>query len=269
MKEHGADFDLPDFAQVTARQIIESPGPIFAEDAKEILDIQQEAVRQINRPLHPFYHKSIGNDDSLAPKKLGGFDTTRLKDYEHAIHCDADQYDAGEISGQEIYERYLARSRPILIRGLIDKWPALERYQRDKLYEDHGKLQVTVTSIPYADKFHGEGTTEMSLKTYMDQVENHTIAGGTHPWYVFIGHPLKQKPRGLRGSVERDIRESEDPMGRSAGVMIHTHLVEYDAVPTPLEIHRAQELVTMGPSAQTMSDPRDRKYGFLFFSFLD
>jgi hypothetical protein len=33
-----------------------------------------------------------------------------------------DQYWADEISEEEIFDKYIARNSPVLIRGLLDKW---------------------------------------------------------------------------------------------------------------------------------------------------
>lgn len=257
-------MDEPDFAGVTARQIISVPGPVFSQDAKEVLGIDQEPVRTIERQkYYNPYDINIDLKVMQEPSNIGGFDGTRLKGYENTMNCDADQYDASEISGRDIYEKYMARSRPILIRGLINDWPAAKEYTRFRLYNEHGKLPVTVTSIPYADKFHGEGTTTMSLSKYMDQVMNHSVVGGIHPWYVFIGHPLKGRPSPprLRGGsrAEKDQAPADEPMGRTGGEMLHTHLVDYETVPTPRVIQEMQELITKGPSAHFDSDYKDRK----------
>ena len=265
LMDAGADINAKDFAGATARKIITTPGPIFPQDAKEVLGLDQRPIRAVYRPNYPSYGEAANEE---APSIVGGYDPTRLKGYENAMHCDADQYNAGEITGREIFEKYLARNRPILIRGLINKWPAKQEYTRDRLQKDHGDLQVTVTSIPYADKFHGSGTTTMSLGQYMDQVKNHSVVGGSHPWYVFIGHPLRTKPTpSLRGGSRRQDDEGNldqfDPMGRSGGYMTRTHLVDYDTVPTPREIQEAQELVTKGPAATFGTDLKSRKYDML------
>lgn len=261
--DKGADLDAEDFVGVTPRQIIESSGPIFPDDVENVLHMKQDTVRNLERPMFPTYDSFADSKFNNTPRGAGGFDATRLKGYENAMHCDADQYNAGEITGKEIYEKYLARSRPVLIRGLIDDWKAREEFKREMMLQHHGNLLVTVTSIPYAEKFHGEGTTKMTLRDYMDTVQNKTVVGGSHPWYVFIGHPLKQK-RGkskLRGA-DRDVTSlgfpSEDPMGRAAD-MVHTHLVDYENVPTPDVIHEAVQLVSQGPTSPLTSNPRERR----------
>jgi hypothetical protein len=46
--------------------------------------------------------------------------------------------------------------------------------------------QVHVSAIPYSNKFGGSGETDMDLSEYIDQVVEHRIVGGSHPWYVRI-----------------------------------------------------------------------------------
>ena len=152
--QSGGDINEADFAGATVKDIITSPGPIFKDDASQLLHMNQVDIRVIDRPLHPTYDKTESKPIAM---NLGGYDSTRLKGYENALHCDADQYNKGEITGKEIYEKYLALNRPVLIRGLIDDWPAVEKYKRANLYRDHGNLSVHVTSIPYATKFAGSG----------------------------------------------------------------------------------------------------------------
>jgi hypothetical protein len=270
--DNGADLDATDYTGTSTRDIIKSPGPLLAEDVRNILKMEQDAVRTVPRPMYPSYNKSIDtvNDKgAIKRENFGMFDPTRLKGFEEAMHCDADQYEADEITGEEIYRKYLARNRPVLIKGLIDKWPAVNAYRRDILKKDHGDLRVDVTSIPYAEKFGGDHTVGMPLGEYMDQVLNHSVVGGTHPWYVFIGHPLKKKeriskprPQGLRGGPELDT-DAQFPMGRAGGArdMVHTHLVDFDTVPTPPSIHAAMQLMTRGPTASAKAGPpiEDRK----------
>ena len=68
------------------------------------------------------------------------------------MHCDMDQYMATEITGEEIFKKYIARSTPVLIRGLIDNWPAASKYNVHMLNETWGDLRVSVSDIPYAAK---------------------------------------------------------------------------------------------------------------------
>ena len=55
-------------------------------------------------------------------KGTGGWNTTRLAGYETDMSCDGiDQYWANEISGDMLFEQYLAKNAPVLIRGML-KW---------------------------------------------------------------------------------------------------------------------------------------------------
>lgn len=62
---------------------------------------------------------------------------------------------------------------------------------------EHGTTPVTVSDIPYANKFGGHDPTQMLLQEYIEQVQEHRVVGEKHPWYVFIGNPipkLSEKP---------------------------------------------------------------------------
>ncbi len=49
-----------------------------------------------------------------------------------------------------------------------------------------------MSDIPYAQKFGGSDMVEMTLAEYIEEVKNHRLIGGQHPWYVFRGHPIPQ-----------------------------------------------------------------------------
>ncbi|CAE7521230.1 unnamed protein product [Symbiodinium microadriaticum] len=134
-----------------------------------------------------------------------------------------DQYWAHEITGLEIFQNYLSRNRPILIRGLIDNWPAVDRYSLKRLLETDGDSMVQQSSIPYSSKFGGDGMENIMLRDYIHQMRNHSLVGGTHPWYVFVGTPLSRRVR-------------EDS------------LVDVDVIPTPPVIAEALHYVNMGPN---------------------
>ena len=51
------------------------------------------------------------------------------------------------VIAEEIFHKYLARNIPVLVRGLINDWPALKKFRREDLIADHGDLKVQVTFI--------------------------------------------------------------------------------------------------------------------------
>ena len=77
----------------------------------------------------------------------GGWGEERLTGYESDMRCDLDQYFANEITGKEIFDNYIARNSPVLIRGLINDWPAIERYKRETLTSEHGDMNVQVGNV--------------------------------------------------------------------------------------------------------------------------
>lgn len=185
----GAATDIEDIHGITAMDIISNPGPILREDAKNFIGVDQRPARQIDRKLHPEHYPT---DERLGwAAGSGGWGAERLAGFEADMECDVvDQYFADEITGEEIFKNYMAHNAPVLIRGLLKDWEVNELYKVDNLLEDFGDLGVTVSDIPYAQKFGGGEQVEMTLRQYIEEVRAHKMLGGKHPWYVFKGHPI-------------------------------------------------------------------------------
>jgi hypothetical protein len=114
----GADLDAKDVFGVTPREIIENPGPILQREASEYFNMTQRDVRSIGRVANP---ELVPADNEHGWQHgTGGWGPERLDWVGDDMACDIDQFWAHEISGDEIFDKYLARSAPVLIRGLID-----------------------------------------------------------------------------------------------------------------------------------------------------
>ena len=148
--QSGAELDQEDIHGVTPRDLLTHRGSVSAVDALTLFNITQKPVRTLEqRPLHPEYPTSA----PVAAKDNGGWDRTRLKGFEHDMHCDVDQYELDEISGVDLFEQYIARQRPVLLRAgtaLAANWSALEHYSRVALVKEHGDEVVKASSIPYS-----------------------------------------------------------------------------------------------------------------------
>jgi hypothetical protein len=105
-----------------------------------------------------------------------------------------------------------------------------------------GDIKVSVSDIPYAQKFGGSERVDMTLQEYVDEIRDKNMPGGGHPWYVFKGHPIPKQS------------EAKDS------------LVQYRDTPTPDAIfdaflqvsrnnHRAHRAI---PPEATPKDPRSR-----------
>jgi len=187
--EQGANLDQRDRNGVRPIDMLANPGAILPEDAQRFLNITQRPVRRIERVIHPELGRP-GNRTSWVGG-TGGWGAERLPGFEQDMDCDCiDQFFADEISGQEIFDRYIARNAPVLIRGLLDDWKAVQDYRMERLLSEHGQLRVQVSDIPYAQKFGGSTMVDMTLAEYVAEVAAHRIVGGKHPWYVFKGHPV-------------------------------------------------------------------------------
>ena len=69
---------------------------------------------------------------------------------------------------------------------------------------EHGNANVEASSIPYMRKFGGEGAMHMTLKDYVEEVVEHRMVGGHHPWYVFRGHPIPRDSESNSSFVKVD-----------------------------------------------------------------
>ena len=107
-------------------------------------NITQRPVRTIPRLLHPELSPELCPELSKQgwAAGTGGWSTIRLNGSEDDMHCDVDQYYVDEITGDEVFERYLARSAPVLIRGLIDDWPLVKASTRSQLQTMRGDVKV-------------------------------------------------------------------------------------------------------------------------------
>lgn len=240
----GADVKLQDQNGVNAYDIITNPGVISPDDARNILKMEQRPAKQINRLIHPEYHRN----DSIAgwAAGTGGWGPERLKGFEEDMDCSAfDQYWAHEITGQEVYDKYILRNAPVMIRGLLTEWDVEEVQSMEALLEEHGDLEVQVSDIPYAIKFGGAEKVDMKLSEYIKEVKDHRMVGGNHPWYVFKGHPVPSQS------------EKSDS------------LVRYDHFPTPTTIKKAFELASppsaRGKSGSKVSDSLSLVYRVVLF----
>ena len=220
--ENGADMTIEDHYGVRAIDVVSNPGPIAAADAKRLLGVDQRAPRKIDRVIHP-ERVATGPEGWAAGD--GGWGDERMEGYETDMSCDVDQFWAHEISEEDLFRNYLARGVPVLIRGLVEDWPVVEDYKAKNLKEAYGHITVQVSDIPYAGKFGGAGKIDMTLGEYIDEVTQHRLVGGKHPWYVFKGHPIPYQS------------EKE------------ASLVQYDTLPTPRLLQKAFERMN-APSAR-------------------
>jgi hypothetical protein len=81
--------------------------------------------------------------------------------------------------------------------------PAIQEWTKDSLINKYGEMRVHASSIPYANKFGGAGEADMLLSEYINDMRGHRLQGGSHPWYVFKGHPIPRESD-LKTSVVRE-----------------------------------------------------------------
>lgn len=61
--------------------------------------------------------------------------------------------DAKDITPEQFVRYFLSLRRPVLIRGLVSSWPALEKWSPSYFVQHYGQLPVWMGSIPYAQQF--------------------------------------------------------------------------------------------------------------------
>ena len=144
------------------------------------------------------------------------------------MDCDYDAYWADEITGEEIFG-YLARSSPVLIRGLLDDWPMVNVSTADQLKKLHGGIQTLLSNIPYADKFGGEGIWT-NISAYIDMIREQKVPGGRSPWYMFRGHRVPHESESEDSIVPADVCTTP-PKVATAMKMLHYRADEKPGTP--------------------------------------
>ena len=99
------------------------------------MNIDQRAPRKIDRVIHP---ERVKNSQTGWLAGDGGWGDERLEGYETDMDCQVDQFWAHEINEEDLFRNYLASGVPVLIRGLIDTWPVVEKFTDENLKADHG-----------------------------------------------------------------------------------------------------------------------------------
>eukprot|EP00605_Chrysophyceae_sp_TOSAG23-4_P001429 GSChrysophyteH1.ASY1.ANO1.1557.1 assembled CDS len=235
LKAYGASLDTEDKYGVTARSIMESPGPIAAKEALKYFDVNQRPPKKIERLLHPESEENIGTKGFWRAGN-GGWNVQRIEGYESDISCDFDAYWAHEVSSNLIFKKYIAEGRPVLIRGLIENWPVVDMYKADIL---RANMNVQVAEIPYPTKFGASPRLDMTLKEFISEVMRHEkhaskVNNNTRPWYVFKGHPIP--------AISEDSRSS---------------LVLYEDMTTPAVLQEAFEYLSKRAPAADSIHKRD------------
>ncbi len=65
-----------------------------------------------------------------------------------------------------------------------------EVYKADTLKKLLGHIDVTVSDVPYTQKFGNDAFVQTTLGEYIDKMRNHKVDGGDHPWYIFMGNKI-------------------------------------------------------------------------------
>jgi Ankyrin repeats (3 copies) len=138
----GSDMHAVDRHGISPADIMTNPGPILPSDLLQYVNMTQRPPKKIGRIIHPEIHPDIPKTGWVGG--TGGWGEERLPGYEDDMECEFDEFWADEIDGEMLFKEYIGRGIPVLIRGLLEEWPALQMWTRANLTEDFGDLRVEV-----------------------------------------------------------------------------------------------------------------------------
>jgi hypothetical protein len=92
-------------------------------------------------------------------------------------------------SVEEFEKRYLEPGRPVLIKGVVDKWPAAGRWSPDYLVERVGRNEVPVSVMPSPGDYAGARRERMPLADYYRQLTRQEHAEAP----LYLGEVALQK----------------------------------------------------------------------------
>jgi hypothetical protein len=130
-------------------------------------------------------------------------------------------------SQEEFERRYLRPGRPVLISGVVDKWPATSLWSPEHLVAKVGQNQVPVSVMPRAGDYAGAVRKKMPLSDYVASLSRPPQGSGE----MYLGEvPLAKFFPELLADVQRPgFFPDEDPlnavlyMGRRQFSQLHYH----------------------------------------------
>jgi len=97
--------------------------------------------------------------------------------------------------------RFVAPSRPVLLRGLAAHWPVRAAWRRDALERARGSLQVEASAIPYARVF-GQPSAELPLRHHIGAVMRGGAVVSVGEGEVALGDDGRVAAAGTASSAE-------------------------------------------------------------------
>lgn len=175
----GSDLLAPDTFGVTPKMIMERAGSAIL--STELEQAPALGLRKEDPKLIPY-------EPVAAESSSGGWSQRRMDEFpQDTDRCEVDMYYSHEINGSEVFRRYIATLTPVLLRGVLPgDWPGYEHYSKRRLMDDYGRLEVTASSIPYNEKFGGDGTVTLTLGEYIEALEtNQTVGDARYPYCTY------------------------------------------------------------------------------------
>jgi len=210
-------------------------------------------------------------DDTVAreynPHKLG-WDLTWEGEKEtnnpapwHPRKCSIDR--RSSLTQEEFYKEYVATGKPVLVPGMVDEWPARTEWQRERMINKYGDVQVTVIrSSEITRRQYAESESYISSLGFQD--EQSKASGGNMTFKEFVtvldGLSLKE--------TDPPYLFNYSPLPNLPEDYIHPYLFEprEDAFQTPYDMREEKSFFYVGKnSSGTYFHQHDHAWNTVLF----
>ena len=165
----GADPLLVDLANRSAQDVLDSSGGCGGQVKRELDPPKDDPVPMVtwNRYLSSGWYSGLHNG-------LGRRCDLPIKNVTMSV--------------EEFVLHHISVRRPVLVRGVIEDWPAWEHWTHSELLRRHGSLVFSVSDVPYAQLYHGRSakTHQTTLANFVSLFEHEDQS----PDYLFDGQVL-------------------------------------------------------------------------------
>lgn len=80
-----------------------------------------------------------------------------------------------DITPQEFQKKYVKKNKPVILKGLVDKWPALQKWDFDFFANQHGDVAIN------ANLYDAKNIKKTNIKTLIHEIKQATSG---HPVYL-------------------------------------------------------------------------------------
>ena len=91
-------------------------------------------------------------------------------------YCALDRINVSQISTTEFLQKYILGGRPVVIEGIVDEWPAVQKWAYDAFVETYGEIPINVSRSTAVVTYHvratqkkeQQGTVKMTVAEYVE-----------------------------------------------------------------------------------------------------